>query len=32
VPLEPGTTIQADLRLVDMGGNTSTLSTLVEVP
>jgi hypothetical protein len=32
VPLDSGTTIQADLSLFDFGGNTSTLSTLVEVP
>ncbi|MBB6626833.1 hypothetical protein H5V45_05815 [Nocardioides sp. KIGAM211] len=32
VPLDSGTTIQADLALVDYGGNTSTLSTLVDVP
>lgn len=32
VPLDPGTTIQADLTLYDFGGNTSTLSSLVEVP
>jgi hypothetical protein len=32
VPLDPGTTIQADLSLIDFGGNTSTLSTIVEVP
>ena len=32
VPLESGTTIQADLGLYDFGGNTSTLSTLVDVP
>ncbi|CAI9409017.1 clostripain-related cysteine peptidase [Nocardioides sp. T2.26MG-1] len=32
VPLESGTTIQADLTLYDFGGNTSTLSSLVEVP
>ncbi|MEJ7796829.1 MAG: clostripain-related cysteine peptidase, partial [Nocardioides sp.] len=32
VPLRSGTTIQADLALVDFGGNTSTLSALVEVP
>jgi hypothetical protein len=32
VPLDSGTTIQADLSLVDFGGNTSTLSSLVEVP
>ncbi|MCW2793832.1 MAG: peptidase clostripain [Nocardioides sp.] len=32
VPLDSGTTIQADLTLYDFGGNTSTLSSLVEVP
>lgn len=32
VPLESGTTIQADLGLYDFGGNTSTLSALVDVP
>lgn len=32
VPLDSGTTIQADLSLYDFGGNTSTLSSLVEVP
>jgi hypothetical protein len=32
VPLDPGTTIQADLSLYDFGGNVSTLSSLVEVP
>ncbi|WP_296607257.1 clostripain-related cysteine peptidase [Nocardioides sp.] len=32
VPLDPGTTIQADLTLYDFGGNSSTLSSLVEVP
>lgn len=32
VPLESGTTIQADLAIKDFGGNTSTLSSLVEVP
>ena len=32
VPLDPGTVIQADLTLYDFGGNTSTLSSLVEVP
>jgi hypothetical protein len=32
VPLESGTNIQADLTLYDFGGNTSTLSALVEVP
>ena len=32
VPLDRGTTIQADLTLYDFGGNTSTLSSLVEVP
>jgi hypothetical protein len=32
VPLDPGTTIQADLTIVDFGGNSSTLSSLVEVP
>ena len=31
-PLDSGTTIQADLTLYDFGGNTSTLSSLVEVP
>ncbi len=32
VPLDSGTTIQADLTLYDFGGNSSTLSSLVEVP
>ena len=32
VPLDPGTTIQADLTVYDFGGNSSTLSSLVEVP
>jgi hypothetical protein len=32
VPLDPGTTIQVDLSLYDFGGNTSALSSLVEVP
>jgi len=32
VPLDPGTTIQADLTLTDFGGNSSTLSSVVEVP
>lgn len=32
VPLDPGTLVQADLTLTDYGGNTSTLSQLVEVP
>lgn len=32
VPLDPGTTIQADLSIYDFGGNSSVLSTLVEVP
>ena len=32
VPLDSGTTIQADLSLYDFGGNVSTLSSLVEVP
>jgi hypothetical protein len=32
VPLDSGTTIQADLTLTDFGGNSSTLSSLVEVP
>lgn len=32
VPLDPGTTLQADLTLYDFGGNSSTLSTLVEAP
>lgn len=32
VPLDPGTLIQADLTVTDYGGNTSTLSSLVEVP
>ncbi|MDI6910852.1 clostripain-related cysteine peptidase [Nocardioides sp.] len=32
VPLDRGTVIQADLTLYDFGGNTSTLSSLVEVP
>ena len=32
VPLDPGTTIQADLTIYDFGGNSSTLSSLVEVP
>ena len=32
VPLDSGTTIQADLSLVDFGGNVGTLNTLVEVP
>ncbi|GAW50083.1 peptidase C11, clostripain [Nocardioides sp. PD653] len=32
VPLDSGSTIQADLTLYDFGGNTSTLSSLVEVP
>ncbi|HYF72999.1 MAG TPA: hypothetical protein VD864_09265, partial [Nocardioides sp.] len=32
VPLESGTTIQADLTIYDFGGNSSTLSSLVEVP
>lgn len=32
VPLESGTTIQADLSIVDFGGNVGTLSSLVEVP
>jgi hypothetical protein len=32
VPLDSGTTIQADLSIYDFGGNSSVLSTLVEVP
>lgn len=32
VPLDPGTAIQADLTIYDFGGNSSTLSSLVEVP
>ncbi len=32
VPLESGLTVQADLSLFDFGGNSSTLSSLVEVP
>ncbi len=32
VPLDSGTTIQADLTLTDFGGNSSTLSSVVEVP
>lgn len=32
VPLDPGTLLQADLTVVDYGGNSSTLSSLVEVP
>ena len=32
VPLDPGTLLQADLTVVDYGGNASTLSSLVEVP
>ena len=32
VPLDSGTTIQADLSIYDFGGNVSTLSSLVEVP
>jgi hypothetical protein len=32
LPLDPGTSIQADLTLTDFGGNTSTLSSVVEVP
>ncbi|MFC6342966.1 clostripain-related cysteine peptidase [Nocardioides hankookensis] len=32
LPLDPGTTIQADLTLTDFGGNSSTLSSVVEVP
>ncbi|GEP36347.1 hypothetical protein NPS01_00100 [Nocardioides psychrotolerans] len=32
VPLETGTLLQADLTVVDYGGNASTLSSLVEVP
>lgn len=32
VPLDPGTTIQADLSIYDFGGNVSTLSSLVEAP
>ncbi len=32
VPLDSGTTIQADLTLYDFGGNASVLSSLVEVP
>ncbi len=32
VPLDSGTTIQADLSIYDFGGNSSVLSALVEVP
>lgn len=32
VPLEPGTPLQVDLAIYDFGGNSSTLSTYVEVP
>jgi hypothetical protein len=32
VPLDSGTTIQADLSIYDFGGNSSVLSTQVEVP
>lgn len=32
VPLDSGTTLQVDLAIEDFGGNTSTLSSLVEVP
>jgi hypothetical protein len=32
VPLDPGTVIQADLSIYDFGGNSSVLSTQVEVP
>lgn len=32
VPLEAGTILQVDLAIEDFGGNTSTLSSLVEVP
>lgn len=32
VPLDSGTTVQVDLSLYDFGGNTSVLSSLVEVP
>lgn len=32
VPLDSGTTIQTDLAITDFGGNSSTLSSLVEVP
>jgi hypothetical protein len=32
VPLDSGTTMQVDLSIYDFGGNSSVLSTLVEVP
>ena len=32
VPLEPGTLLQVDLTIYDFGGNSSTLSSYVEVP
>lgn len=32
VPLDSGTRLQVDLAIEDFGGNTSTLSSLVEVP
>jgi hypothetical protein len=32
VPLDPGTVLQVDLTIYDFGGNSSTLSSYVEVP